>query len=163
MRLVFQAGMSCCFAGLLLAACLAGCAKAPPPVSNRYVPTSENGAAAIAVALEDWKAGNPMRAIPTGDAVVQVIDNHRKKGQTLTDFEILGEVPGEAPCCFAARLKLANPDADEKVRYVVVGIDPLWVFRHEDYELLGHWDHAMPGTDDKTDDNKEGKEGNAKP
>jgi hypothetical protein len=26
---------------------------------------------------------------------------------------------------------------------VVIGIDPLWVFRHEDYDLLLHWEHPM--------------------
>jgi hypothetical protein len=62
----------------------------------------------------------------------------------LDDFEILGEVPGPTGRCFAVRLKLREPVAEEKVRYAVFGIDPLWVFRQEDLEMLGHWEHPMP-------------------
>jgi hypothetical protein len=62
----------------------------------------------------------------------------------LEDFEILGEVPGATARCFAVRLKLREPVGDEKVRYAVFGIDPLWVFRQEDLEMLSHWEHPMP-------------------
>ena len=33
---------------------------------------------------------------------------------------------------------------------MIVGIDPLWIFRHEDYDLLLHWEHQMP-TESKQD------------
>ncbi|HVW02959.1 MAG TPA: hypothetical protein VHB77_21545, partial [Planctomycetaceae bacterium] len=58
-------------------------------------------------------------------------------------YQILGEVPGDTPRCYAVRLKLTDPDAEERARFVVVGIDPLWVFRYEDFQLIAHWDHRM--------------------
>ena len=42
------------------------------------------------------------------------------------------------------KLKLSNPTAEKRERYVIVGIDPLWIFRQEDYDLLLHWEHQMP-------------------
>ena len=53
-------------------------------------------------------------------------------------------------CCsdetraFAVRLSLENPPEVQVVRYLVVGNDPLWVFRQEDYEMISHWEHPMP-------------------
>ena len=73
-----------------------------------------------------------------------VVDTYRRENQTLTSFEILGEVPGTTKRTFLVKLTLANPDAQEKARYSVLGIDPLWVYRHEDLEMLAHWEHPMP-------------------
>ncbi len=36
------------------------------------------------------------------------------------------------------------------VRFLVVGIDPILVFRQEDYELISHWEHKMDPGDEKT-------------
>ena len=42
------------------------------------------------------------------------------------------------------RLVLAGPAEERRERYVVVGLDPVWVFAYPDYEMLMHWDHPMP-------------------
>jgi hypothetical protein len=55
-------------------------------------------------------------------------------------YTILGEAPGDAPRCFAVRLHLEEPQEEQRVRFVLIGLDPLWVFRHEDYEMLAHWE-----------------------
>lgn len=145
MRPEFSVGAACGI-GLLWLACFGGCEQ-KQGAHERFVPASETAIAAVAAALADWKAGHAPRAVPSNGSRIEVIDTHRRKGQRLTNFEILGEAPGEAPRCLAVRLNLANPDAELKARFVVVGIDPLWVIRHEDYELIGHWDHAMPAKD----------------
>jgi hypothetical protein len=75
---------------------------------------------------------------------VFVVDTYRREGQTLERFEILGEVTGLTQRTHLIKLRFANPAAEEKVRYSVIGIDPLWVYRHEDLELLTHWEHKMP-------------------
>jgi hypothetical protein len=125
-------------------AALCGCAR-PPEAAKSFVPAPELARAALEAVLIDWQEGLPQGQIDRLSVTVKVIDQHRKEGQELEEFDILGEVPGSAPRCFAVRLKLRRPDADEKVRYVVIGIDPLWVFRQEDFDGLSHWDHAMPG------------------
>jgi hypothetical protein len=131
-----------CWTGWLLigAAICPGCA--PEQKKNaleRYVPATELARHALEAMLVDWKEGlepGPIDRLAVG---VCVVDKQRKKGQTLDEFEILGEAPADKVRCFAVRVKLSGPEAEEKVRFVVIGIDPLWVFRQEDFESLGQW------------------------
>jgi hypothetical protein len=126
----------------LSAAAICGCAR-QADTAKTFVPAPELSRAALEAVLIDWQTGLPPGQIDRLPVTVQAIDQHRKEGQELEEFEILGEAPGSAPRCFAVRLKLRRPEAEEKVRYVVVGINPLWVFRQEDFDGLSHWDHVM--------------------
>jgi hypothetical protein len=72
------------------------------------------------------------------------VDELRQKGRTLKGYSILGPVPTEAPLCFAVQLTLGNPAGELRERYVVLGLDPLWVWRYDDYVMLMHWSHPMP-------------------
>jgi hypothetical protein len=121
---------------------IAGCQKKPDP--QRFVPAEEAARRALESVLKSWQDEQPVGLISNTTAPqVHITDSHRKPGQKLQAFQILGEVPGNAPRCFAVKLTLTNPAAQERVRFVVLGIDPLWVFRHEDLELLSHWEHKM--------------------
>jgi hypothetical protein len=131
-------------------AAVCGCARQPEPAKQSFTPPPELSRAALEAVLTDWQTGLPPGQIDRLPVTVQVIDQQRKEGQELEEFEILGEAPGSAPRCFAVRLKFRRPETEEKVRYVVIGIDPLWVFRQEDFDGLSHWDHAMPD-DPKSD------------
>lgn len=46
---------------------------------------------------------------------------------------------------FAVRLVLDKPSETVATRYLVMGQDPLWVFRQEDFERMLHWEHKMDG------------------
>lgn len=116
----------------------------PVDRTKEFIPPPAKAERAIRAVMEAWKKGNPVGIVEgTNSPIVHVIDSHRNAGQVLVDFEILGEVPGNAPRCFAVKAMLSNPEKTLRLRYVVVGIDPLWVFRHEDYDLLSHWEHRM--------------------
>ncbi len=140
---------------LCLLAC-SGCGQSPKVGQERYVPTPESARTTIERALQAWQQGEPSGEISGTKPLIFVTDSHRQKGQALDRFEILGEVPGATPRCYLIQLKLSNPDAVEKVRYAVVGIDPLWVFRHEDLEMLLHWDHPMSAPNPASDEDKLG-------
>jgi hypothetical protein len=133
-------GAAVCLAATVLGG---GCGR-DEARARKYVPPSATARAALESVLEDWQGGRAPGRIDRLNVGVEVVDRQRKEGQALADFEILGEVPGEGVRCFAVRLKFLHPDAELKSRFVVVGIDPLWVFRQEDYDLLTQWDHAMP-------------------
>jgi hypothetical protein len=125
---------------LLVVAGVLGCARNP---RERYIPTADAARQALEAALSAWQNGEPPGLIDTLTPSVQVADSFRRAGQRLGHFEILGEVPGDSPRCYAVRLELLQPREEQRVRFIVVGADPLWVMRHEDYEMLAHWDHAM--------------------
>jgi hypothetical protein len=112
---------------------------------SRYVPTEETARQALEVALDAWRDGRP-KPWQTPAATVQFVDTHRRPGQRLRRYVILGETPGDSSRCFAVRLTLEGPAEELRVRYVVFGIDPLWVYRHEDYDMMAHWDCETPDT-----------------
>lgn len=124
------------FLGMLAGALGAGCGKQG---FDRYVPSTETAREALTAALEAWKDGQAPGVIDTLSTPVQVVDDQRRSGQQLRQYEILGAVPGEGPRCFVVRLQLDQPLEERKVRFLVTGLDPLWVFRQEDYEMLLHW------------------------
>jgi hypothetical protein len=124
----------------MLVCLLGGCSKTAS--YERYIPSDEVSQAAITTMLQAWKQGVPAGPVPETKPVVHVTDQHRRRNEKLVDYRILGEVPGDTPRCYAVQLQF-EPQRDEHVRFIVVGIDPLWVFRFEDYLLLAHWEHKM--------------------
>jgi hypothetical protein len=124
-----------------------------------YVPTLSVSEGALAAALDAWKAGLPAGEIPNTKPLVHVTDQNRNPAQKLESYNVVGEVPGSAGRTFVVNLHLTNPTEEIKTQYIVVGIEPIWVFRQEDYELLMHWDHHMPsksGTQAVAEDKNEG-------
>ncbi len=119
-----------------------GCSHEPD--ANRYVPAADLARAAVEAVLVDWQAGLTNGPINRLKVKIESIDNQRKQGQKLAGFEILGEVTQPGARCFAVRLEFKNSSESSKVRYVVIGIDPLFVYRQEDFDLLNQWDHMMP-------------------
>ncbi len=117
----------------------AGCSKSDP---SRYIPTTAVAQDALRAALEAWRNGEPPGAVTSYRVPIQVADSLRRPGQKLKSFDILGEVSEDGGRRFQVRLSLEQPEAEEKVQFIVVGLDPLWVFRREDYDMVIHWEHS---------------------
>ncbi|HKB01862.1 MAG TPA: hypothetical protein VKD90_06560 [Gemmataceae bacterium] len=127
-------------AGLLALA--AGCSDTSDP--GRYIPPEDKARSALESALSAWQAGAEPGTIPgTANPTVQFVDSHRPPGRRLTGLTVLGKAPGDGPPVFTVKLAFDGSPGELKVRYVVVGIDPMWVIRHEDFDMLNHWDHPM--------------------
>ena len=133
-------GVGCSSVVLCAGLWLAGCGRS---TEQRFAPSPDGARAALKAVLDEWQAGKSPGPI-TGQPLIQVADTQRRSGQLLRRYEILGELPTEKDRRFQVRLELDQPTAEEKAQYVVVGIDPLWVFRLEDYDMVTHWDHPMP-------------------
>lgn len=140
MRQTTLCAAACC----ALAAAIAGCGQRPD--YSKYIPAVDTAQAALETALAAWRSGQtaPLR-LTDPDVAVEIIDAQRKPGQRLVGFEIQGEESAEGPRCFVVRLDLENPADTLQVRYYVLGLDPLWIFRQEDYDMVNHWDCEMPG------------------
>jgi hypothetical protein len=135
------------------AALATGCAREQP--DSRYTPAPEAARQALEAALRSWQEGRPPGRIEgTANPEVVFVDNCRSREQSLQSFTILGETPGESQRCFAVRLRLANPEEEQRVRFVVFGIDLLWVYRHEDFEMMIHWQCGLAERDRKTANSK---------
>jgi len=129
---------------LLCAAAVVGCQTR---TAEDYKPSVEHCREALTKALDAWKRGDSPGQIE-GSPTVQVGDTFRRAGQKLKSYEILGETAGDQGRQFVVRAAFTNPDADEKIEFILIGIDPIWVFRKEEYDMVTHWEHKMPQTDD---------------
>lgn len=140
-------------ASCVLAVALLGCNRAD---NRRYIPAAAPAREALTAALQSWAAddGETPR-LAAGKPSLQFADSLRT-GRTLESFEIIGELPVEEGRRFEVRLTLSDPPGKEKAQYVVIGIDPLWVIRLEDYHMVTHWDHPMPKEAAPTDPNPAG-------
>src|SRR5262245_59280802 len=144
MRRIAETGwLSRAAGGLLLLACGAGCGGGRG--HERFIPSEETARQALEAALTAWRQGQPPGRVEGASPAAPPGDSHRRTGQKLRRYQILGPVPGDGPRVFVVRLALENPAEEQKVRFVVLGLDPLWVFRQEDFDMLAHWEHAMPG------------------
>jgi hypothetical protein len=132
---------------VLFLAFIVGCGSAQR--AEDFVPPEDAARAALDASLKQWAAGDTGQTIPGLTPGVMISDGLRTPGRTLAKYAILGPVPADAPRCFAVNLTLGNPAAELRERYVVVGRDPVWVIRYDDYEMLTHWHHPMT-TDNKS-------------
>ena len=100
-----------------------------------FIPKETESRQALTTALTAWKKGEKWEKIPAGEVTVEALDNKWRAGQQLADFQILeADRASAGPQWFTVKLVMKKPAGELKVRYVVVGIDPLWVYREEDYK-----------------------------
>lgn len=131
--------------GAVLALVGAGCGG-PGAASpgDAFTPSPGLARAALDASLAAWKAGRPAGPATAMGTRVEVSDSDRRPDRPPTDYEILGPIGAEGdPRGFAVRLTFADPPEQAVVRYLVIGRDPVWVFRREDYDRISHWEHRM--------------------
>jgi hypothetical protein len=131
----------------LTASCLAaGCGGAPGGAADLGVPGLEPSKAALAASLDAWRDGRRGSGVLIGsNPAVGVVDAARAE-RPLVGYEVVGPLMTEGKARpFAVRLVLGEPRETVETRYLVLGKDPLWVYRQEDFERMLHWEHKMDG------------------
>jgi hypothetical protein len=119
-------------AGLLVLS-VAGCGDS----SGRYTPAEGAAREALDAALTAWKNGqHKPGAIPDSKPAVQVVDGHWQAGERLQAFEVVSEEPSTGGGrLFVVNLTMQAPAESKTVRYQVVGVEPLWVMREDDFKV----------------------------
>jgi hypothetical protein len=113
---------------------LAGCGKSGKV--EDFTPAADNARKALTAALDHWVAGNKPGTVPGTKPAVEVVDTPWKGGQKLKSYEILSDsAQGSGPRTFNVRLTLDKGPPIE-TQYMVIGIEPLWVYRKEDFAKL---------------------------
>lgn len=107
---------------------LSGCGNS----AARYIPSSGTARTALENALSTWKSGTAHAPIKTGKPEINAYDARWQAGKKLESFEIVEEITGQEHPLFKVRLQLTG-QPEETATYLVVGIDPLLVFRDADY------------------------------
>jgi hypothetical protein len=130
MRFVLLRPAALAACGLALAVC-AGCGW--DASYGRYKPSEATSRQALEAALEAWQSGKPPDEVG-GSPIVQVVDSAWRNGQRISGYQILREEPEDGLTFFSVRLTPKGKGTEKVVRYVVVGRDPLWVYREDDYK-----------------------------
>jgi hypothetical protein len=126
------------------------CSGCAANAGQQYIPSQEAGQRTLETALTAWQNGaTPLSLIEEGPPGIRLVDTHHKPEQKLSAFTVLGPTTGDVHRCYAVRLVLDNPREEVRARFMVMGLDPLWVVRYEDFEMFAHWDCAMPATTPK--------------
>ena len=100
----------------------------------KYIPATTTARSTLQTALDAWQKGEKPGQIKAGPPAIQVVDSKWTSGQKLAKYEILQEESGEGPRWFSVKLSMSKPAGEQVVKYAVVGNDPLWVYRDEDYK-----------------------------
>ena len=125
-------------ATLALAGCGGGGAPlAPMDVARRALLTS----------LEAWKAGKPPRSLADQKPVIETIDFEWKAGKILSDFALGDEAPGEGVQVVSATLTIKGEPRPKVAKYMILGLDPVRIFRDEDYNRAMNMDNAPTPTE----------------
>jgi hypothetical protein len=104
-----------------------------------YIPSEEVARHAVASYLEAWKRGERGPKVENTSPAVFMADTLQSAGRPLQEYDILGPAPADTPRCFLVRMVLGSPREERRERYIVIGKDPLWVFRFDDFEMITHW------------------------
>lgn len=115
---------------LLVVIAVTGCSSDP---TTDYIPDSTDARTALETALTAWQSGAAHGPITTSSPTLNVFDARWQAGQKLEKFEILEELPGKDRPEFQVRMQLAGKP-EETLTYLVIGIDPLQIFRDADYK-----------------------------
>lgn len=103
--------------------------------NDRYVPSEDKARQALEATLNAWRDGKKPGAIEGESVAVQAVDTKWLAGQQLASYEIVGEEANEGPRVFSVKLTMKKPAGKQlSVRYFVVGKEPLWVYREDDYK-----------------------------
>jgi hypothetical protein len=130
--------------GVVLASIGPGCDHwRQEPATPGFMPSWTEARQSLESALTAWRdAPSPLPA-SFSTRLVQFVDKRRKPDQRLLSFEILGQMDIENARQFTVRFNLEGEESPQLVKYNIVGRDPVWVFRLEDYEMFSHWEHDM--------------------
>ncbi|MCY2962450.1 MAG: hypothetical protein NT069_02155 [Planctomycetota bacterium] len=132
MRSLFRSTPIALLLALFLTSVFAGgCGRGASEES--YKPQESVAKTALETALSAWKGGRAGPGRFEQTPALQVVDTEWEGGAKLSDFEIGTVEEFGASRKIQVKLKLAGGTAPVEVNYIVVGKDPLWVFRDKDY------------------------------
>ena len=110
--------------------CVQGCGGT---FERSFIPDQMLAEDCLKASLDAWKAGKKHGEVESTNPVIQVVDSKWRSGAKLQEYEILEELPSDGPKKFRVRLTLEKAPAPEETNYLVVGKDPMWVYREKDY------------------------------
>ncbi len=123
----------------VLLSCLAGCGQG----NARFTPSTDVARTSLEAALTAWRDGKPCGPVE-GKPPVHAVDSVWQAGARMESFQIGEEEDlGDGTKQFVVKLtmKEAKASRESDVRYVVHGLEPVYVFREDDYKRALNMDN----------------------
>ncbi len=122
---------------LPLVIALAGCGGGGPAP----LPSVADARQALQTALDAWKAGKPAASLQAEGAKIEATDFEWKAGKALIDYAVRGESTGEGTQTFDVTLTLKGDPGPKEVKYMILGMDPVHIYRDEDFTRAMNMDN----------------------
>jgi hypothetical protein len=108
-----------------------------------FVPSWDEARHALEASLAAWRDAPSPSPASLDVPGVRFVDKQRKPDRRLLSFQVLAQTEIENARQFTVRLNLEGDESPQLVKYNILGRDPVWVFRLDDYEMFAHWEHDM--------------------
>jgi hypothetical protein len=120
---------------------LAGCGGGSAPL-----PSTPLARQALQTSLDAWKAGKPASSLTNEKPGIEAVDFEWKSGKVLSEYTLGEEIPGQGTQTVSVSLTLQGEPAAKTVQYMILGLDPVRIFRDEDYNRAMNMDNAPTPT-----------------
>lgn len=100
----------------------------------KYLPSEDTAKEALNAALKAWQGGQAHGTVKTYNVPVDTFDARWQAGKTLEKFEVVRTEALDNHKAFIVKMKLTDEEEEQEVTYLVIGNDPLMVFRKQDYD-----------------------------
>jgi hypothetical protein len=132
---------------VVLAASSPGCGFTSGSNDSRDAVTPDHDTArrALELALKGWVEGRT-GPLALEQSSVQFTDHDHRVGNRLASYEVLGTRTSDRFPIFTVRLHWQDSDESSEpdtVEYFVGGTQPIWVIRHDELQMILHWEHPM--------------------
>jgi hypothetical protein len=114
-----------------------GCGGGSAPIASTEVARK-----ALETSLKAWKSGKPASSLTAEKPRIEAVDFEWKARKTLSDYKVGEVASGQGTQTFAATLTIKGEPAPRQVRYMVLGLDPVLVFRDEDFDRFMNMDNS---------------------
>jgi hypothetical protein len=120
-------------------AALAGCGGGSAPL-----PSTDTARQSLKAALDAWKAGKPPSSLVAEKPSIEPVDFEWKAGKVLADYSIGEQTSGQGSQDFSASITIKGEPGPKEVKYMVLGLDPVRIFRDQDYNQAMNMDNSPP-------------------
>lgn len=136
--------MRCRALFLLTLAALVGCGGGSAPLPSTVVARQ-----ALQTSLDAWKAGKPSSSLAEEKPSIEAVNFEWKAGKVLSNYTLGEEASGQGVQTLSASLTIKGEPGPKEVKYMILGLDPMRIFRDEDYHRAMNMDNA-PAAANKT-------------
>ncbi len=117
---------------------LAGCGGGSAPL-----PSADAARQALSRSLETWKAGQPATSLAEKQPPIEFVDFEWKAGKVLVEYNLGADSSGQGTHSVAASIKLKGEATAKDVKYMILGTDPVHIYRDEDYNRAMNMEDSL--------------------